>query len=152
MTWIIGEELVTSYSANMNESWHIFEVMTRGVYCASLHTTIDELMQELTERKINGAPVTDKHGNVLGVVSLSDVAKQKMEDPTGFHELPVKAIMTRRVHTIDQAATIGTAATKFIETGVHRLIVTYNDQVVGILTPGDLLPSLLQRIGYQTNL
>lgn len=124
--------------------------MTRGVYCATPDLSLRELTRELVTRKATGAPVVDEQGFLVGVISFSDVAVDGAFGEKSLGERKVEEVMSRRVVTIDQAAPLMTAVQKFQKHRVHRLVVTHNDRVVGVLSPIDLLGAILERTGYPT--
>lgn len=52
--------------------------MTRNVVTCTRETTIDELMSQMTERRIRHIPVVE-NGVLIGLVSIGDVVKRKIE-------------------------------------------------------------------------
>ena len=54
----------------------VADVMTRDVITVTPETTLRELATILSEKHINGVPVVDDKGNVLGVVCESDLVNQ----------------------------------------------------------------------------
>lgn len=129
----------------MYEKWHVYEVMTQGAYCATPDMSLKELTAELVARRIHGAPVTNKEGILVGVVSLTDVAACLLQEYDS--KRTVKSLMSKRVFKIDHAANLVSAAKKFKESKVHRLIVTHNERVVGVLSATDLIDPFLERLG-----
>jgi CBS domain-containing protein len=55
------------------------EVMSRDVVMVRDDMTLQEVATFLTENQISGAPVEDPEGRLVGVVSLSDVARATSE-------------------------------------------------------------------------
>lgn len=64
----------------------VADVMTRDVITVTPETTLRELASILSEKNINGVPVVDDKGNVLGVVCESDLVNQNkpLHIPTVF--------------------------------------------------------------------
>jgi CBS domain-containing protein len=64
----------------------VADVMTRDVITVTPETTLRELASILSEKHINGVPVVDDKGNVLGVVCESDLVNQNkpLHIPTVF--------------------------------------------------------------------
>jgi len=64
----------------------VADVMTRDVTTVAPETTLRELAKILSEKNINGVPVVDKDGTVLGVVCESDLVDQNrpLHIPTVF--------------------------------------------------------------------
>ena len=55
------------------------ELMTRPVISCSPTDTIDQLMALMTERRIRHLPVMDR-GELVGIVSIGDVVKQRISE------------------------------------------------------------------------
>lgn len=53
--------------------------MTPEPYCCSPHTTVDELMAEMTAKRIRHMPVIED-GALIGMISIGDVVKRKIEE------------------------------------------------------------------------
>ena len=65
------------------------DIMTRDVITVSPATTIKNLAKILIQNQISGAPVTDKKGKILGVVSEADIVAKKGKQ--------VKEIMSKTI-------------------------------------------------------
>lgn len=128
---------------------HIFEYMTRNVYCTGPETTLSEVTRTLVERKATGCPVVDEEGKLLGLISLTDIAVDGITNPVGHPQRAVREIMQRRVHRISHSAVASTAVEMFRQHRIHRLVVvTDADRVAGILSCVDLLAAILEKTGY----
>ena len=55
------------------------EVMTSNVVTCERGTTIDQLMEMMTTRRIRHVPVVEE-GELIGIVSIGDVVKRKIEE------------------------------------------------------------------------
>lgn len=64
------------------------EIMSREVVMVRDDMTLQEVATFLTENQISGAPVEDTEGRLVGVVSLSDVARATAEQPRLEAERP----------------------------------------------------------------
>lgn len=63
----IGDDLVAS-------------IMTSDVVTVSSDADVSELMRLMTERRIRHVPVIDEAGDLVGVVSIGDVVKNRMNE------------------------------------------------------------------------
>lgn len=145
------------------------DVMNPNVLSVPDDWTIEELAQFLIDKAITGAPVADESGKLIGVVSLTDIVQHDSlaemrvranephdyylhgwedrlspEEISSFHveEKPlvtVREIMTPFVFKVDEQTPIQEVADTMIGGRVHRLMVTHNERVVGIITTMDLL-------------
>ena len=57
----------------------VSECMTKDVYTCAADASVDELMAKMTQKRIRHLPVTHD-GKVVGVVSIGDVVKRKIEE------------------------------------------------------------------------
>ncbi len=53
--------------------------MTRGVITCSRDTKLDEVMERMTSKRIRHMPVAD-NGKLVGIISIGDVVKRKIEE------------------------------------------------------------------------
>ncbi len=139
----------------------IEEIMQPNVYCATDDMTVRDLYLALLANEITGAPVLDSQDYLVGVVSLTDIARcvagdvasqsndyywprdgQKREpiEPNAIsQELRVSQIMTPCIHKVNLDSSLDEAVELILEEDIHRVIVTHRGHVVGIVTSGDLL-------------
>jgi CBS domain-containing protein len=135
--------------------------------------TVVDLAEFLVDNEISGAPVEDAEGRLIGVVSLSDVARaftgrdqvvrahpepdyylRSWEDRFLPEELAglrvaesdatVGEIMTPSLLAVDEETPVARVAAKMIDSRVHRLLVTRDRKVVGIVSTIDLLGLLVE--------
>lgn len=60
-------------------------LMTKSVVTCTKDDTVYELMKMMTERRIRHVPVVDK-GKLIGMVSIGDVVKHRMEQAAAENE------------------------------------------------------------------
>jgi CBS domain-containing protein len=147
------------------------DVMNTQVLAVRPEMSVHELATFLTENQITGAPVIDHQGHLVGVASETDIAECEGEradlvrdrsDPAlelrgwgdranpdeirGLHveadDLTVRDIMTPAAYTIPHDTPVARVAQTMIAGRIHRLLVTRDKRVVGIVTSLDLLTLL----------
>lgn len=109
------------------------ELMAEAVVTAEPHTTIDHVRRMMERNKVGAIPVVDTEGRPVGIVSATDL----LPDLSG--SAPVKSIMTGKVYTVPQYDDVSTAARVMRNHRIHRVVVTHEQKVVGILSAFDLL-------------
>lgn len=57
----------------------VSDYMTEGVYTCSLDDDMKMVMEQMTRRRIRHLPVVEE-GNVVGMISIGDVVKQRMAE------------------------------------------------------------------------
>ena len=123
----------------------IGNVMQPRIASIDPEVPIAELEAFLAAEEISGAPVIDAHGNVLGIVSQTDIIQAHADEPsTPLRELlapdlRVKEIMTSEVFSVDEDDDVASVARRMADARVHRALVMGRDGVVGIVTTFDLL-------------
>lgn len=148
------------------------DLMNPRVLTVSRELRVSELANFLVAHDISGAPVVDGSGKLVGVVSLNDIAEVLADDdeedgdrgtaffasewdeglsreeleelPPDAGELTVDDIMTPEVFTVGEETTVSEIAGTMIASHVHRLLVTREDRVVGIISTSDLLGLLVE--------
>lgn len=126
------------------------DLMNPEILTVDADMTVRELASFLVENEISGAPVRDGEGRIVGVVSLFDIAAVASdgEEGSGGSEDPrdglfVADIMTPVVHSVTEDATVSEVAAAMLKGHLHRLLVTRENQVVGIISTSDLLGLLV---------
>jgi CBS domain-containing protein len=154
------------------------DLMNPRVLTVREDLTVRELANVLVENEISGAPVEDRSGKLVGVVSLTDIAEALAEDEDEEEdeedlegeradfflsewgdrtsredieelgldeaELTVGEIMTPEVFTVREDTPVSEIAEAMIQNHVHRILVTREDRVVGIISTSDLLGLLVE--------
>jgi CBS domain-containing protein len=145
------------------------EIMTRDVITAKENDTVLNIANILKENGISGAPVVNEQGEIVGVVSVSDILKllddfhwytpffsaidlihlhsEELEDIKrdieNVSEMKVKEAMSKNPKTIPPDALIDDAAQIMYSTGFNRLpVVDGKGKLVGIVARADIIASL----------
>ena len=152
------------------------DLMTEKVVCVHPETPIHTLIKILIKNHINGAPVVDKDGKLVGVVSKTDIVeyeektskKQSQSSKKSFYsdtngklkkafdkiakakrlgKAVVQDIMTSRVITAQADDTIDRLAKIMHDKNIHRIIIQDKGQVVGVVSTLDIL-NAVSTMGY----
>src|SRR5262245_1637572 len=142
------------------------DIMHSNVLTVTDTMDLREAAKIFVEERISGAPVVDELGNLLGVISQSDLVEYELatereltvEAPfyrrpydeslhpgRGFQieKLPadtIKDVMTPSLITVMEDTPIREVAARMAECGIHRLIVVDEDQQIrGIVTSLDVI-------------
>jgi len=119
------------------------DMMTRHVVSLSGDTTIDSAAWRLAAEGISGAPVRDQAGNIIGVISNSDLVAPYLEERG---KVAVKDVMTAGVWAAHPDAPALEAVELMVTQGIHRVIVIRGPgQIEGIVTSMDVMRALLKR-------
>ncbi|MFZ7128563.1 MAG: CBS domain-containing protein [Desulfobacterales bacterium] len=145
------------------------DIMTREVVAVAPDTDIAEAAEMLLKRHINGVPVVDGTGRLVGILCQSDlIAQQKrIRLPSVFTLLDgfiplsstksldaevqkiaattVEAAMTRKPVTVTPEASIEEVATLMVEKGFHTVPVVQGGRIVGVIGKEDVLRTVAGR-------
>jgi CBS-domain-containing membrane protein len=143
------------------------DIMTREVVTIQPEANVEDLAKLLEEHRIGGAPVLDKSGVLVGVVTQSDLVQRSrdLELPPAlnildlhlFLEMPshfkrrlekllgnrVKDVMTGNPITVAPDTPVNEIARLMTSKGVHTLPVLEDGKLVGIVGKLDLIRGLV---------
>jgi CBS-domain-containing membrane protein len=137
------------------------DVMSAPVHPVTLEMDLVETATLLSEKGISGAPVVDRDGRIVGVVSEKDFLakmgagrsgsfmqmvahclKNKGCVATSLQNRSVETIMTTPAVTATAGTSIAEIAALLMEKKINRLPITDDDRrVIGIVTRTDLVAS-----------
>lgn len=144
------------------------DIMTKEVITVKKDATIQQIAKILTENRISGVPVVDEDGQIIGIVTKKDLLYKDVEprfpsyvevlggiifvDGVKHYEEELKKlvantasdIMTTNVITISEDVDVKKIAEIMVERGINRLPVTNERKLVGIVSRGDIIKSLMQ--------
>lgn len=144
------------------------DIMSSNVLTVSPDMSVRELAAKLMERNVSGAPVLDDTGNLLGIVTESDLVEQRkhLHLPTvvtlfdsvmafeGHFDLKtqmkkmlgskVADIMSGEVTTVKEDADMEDIATIMAEQKRHLIPVMRGTAVVGIIGKADIVRAIVK--------
>lgn len=115
------------------------DCMCKDVTCVKKDTNISEVAKLMGEHHIGCVPVCDEDNNILGIVTDRDVILRSIACDKDVKTTPVEEVMTKNVCTCTQDQDITQAQQLMSDLQVRRLPVVENNQIIGILTLGDLV-------------
>lgn len=145
------------------------DIMNHTILSVGMDWSVDQLANFLIDNSITGAPVVSEDGKLEGVVSLTDIVRFRSmpvtdsrdedtheyyahtselnysnEELESFHLeseslITVRDIMTSKTFTVNEETKIHDVADAMIRGNIHRVLVTRNDTLVGIITTMDML-------------
>ena len=143
------------------------DIMTKEVATVSPETEISTAAKLLLEKRVNGLPVVDAFGRLVGILCQSDLVAQQKSIPIPsvftllesfipissikridkevekIAALTVKQAMTPNPVTVSPETDIEDVAKLMVDQKYHTLPVMEGDKVVGIIGKEDVLKTLL---------
>ncbi|MCG8606349.1 CBS domain-containing protein [bacterium] len=148
------------------------DLMTSPVVTVKHNMSIEQVSNLFSNDMISGAPVLDDNGQPVGVVSLSDIARNEprreliisdkvaadyviasglFEDEElarGYHleeseTLLVRDVMTPFVYRVEEDTPMKELAEIMVSGRIHRLFVTKDGEILGVVSALDLLKTMI---------
>ncbi len=115
------------------------DCMCEDVCCVRPETKIQEVAKLMNEHHIGCIPVCDDNNCICGIVTDRDIILRCVACNKDTNQTATSDIMTCNVTTCKQDDEMTNAQTKMEQKQIRRLpVCDSNNQVVGILTLGDL--------------
>ncbi len=122
----------------MLSTLRVKDVMTEAILLLRSDMAVDEAWSLLHDAGVNGAPVLDARGQLVGVLSNSDLADPRRRHPDA--QGCVGDVMTRVVYAVRADDAVLTAVRLMADENIHRAIVVNDDgTLAGIVVPMDIL-------------
>ena len=120
------------------------DIMTRYLFTVDADASAEEAAWALTRRHIGGAPARDDDGNLVGMLSKSDLVDP---EPAQWlrkgQEATVRDVMNPDVVTMYADDPAMAAVSEMAHREIHRIVVLDEDsKPVGIVTPMDVVRAL----------
>jgi CBS-domain-containing membrane protein len=120
----------------------IKDIMTKSVYTVEAGASAEEAAWGLTRRHIGGAPARDADGNLVGVLSSSDLVNPEPKQWIKG-EATVGDVMNPDVISLYADDPAMAAVTEMARRRIHRIVVLDGEsQLAGIVTPMDVVRAL----------
>lgn len=121
------------------------DCMTPNVVTVSPDIQVAEAIRILLQHNITAAPVIDKEGTLIGILSESDCLEGTLNGSYFSQDAGlVRDYMTSEVVTADPQEDIITVYQRFMTDKAYRIPVVSGKVLVGILSPKDLMSAVLE--------
>lgn len=145
------------------------DIMNKNVITIREDSSIEEAAGILTENNISGAPVVDKKGKLVGMVTEGDLLHQETNPRTpaflnilgafiyingleryreDFKKLAATStseIMTRDLVTAVGDTEIEDVAALMVKHGIKRVPVVEKDNLIGIISRADIIKTMARK-------
>ena len=116
------------------------DLMQRDVICVNPETPLPEVHRLFLQEEINGAPVVDESGDVVGLISSMDLVRAAIDEDRGaLEELTAADAMVTELVRVRPTASIGEIAKIMRNQRIHRVLVVDDGELLGILSTYDLI-------------
>jgi CBS domain-containing protein len=128
----------------------ILEEKGGHVHALAPSAPVSELVSLLQQYRIGSALVVDPQGQIAGVVSERDVVRALADVGNPVLERPVATIMTTEVITAAPESNMMTVMACMSERRIRHLPVVEGDQVLGLISIGDVIKARMSELEGQS--
>ena len=134
------------------------EIMTKNVITVSPETSLKEVGKILKEKRISGIPVVDGVGNIVGIITVTDILiiirqiyewQELQRNTAGLNisefvgtewlNKKVNEVMRKNIYTLDENESINEVMRLMFTHQIHTIPITKDDKLVGIIGKRDLV-------------
>lgn len=120
------------------------------VYTVTPGTSIAQLSQQLSTRRIGSVLVLDGEGAVAGIVSERDLVRALASHGAKAMELEARQVMTRDVVTCDPDNSIDRVMQTMTQGRFRHLPVVRHGELLGLVSIGDVVKARLEETKHET--
>lgn len=117
------------------------DVMIKDVITVSESTPLKEVARMFNERRITGAPVVNAGGELVGVISETDIVR-KTTNIGAWSPNTAGQIMTKPAVTVSPGDSLQRVCEMMYNRHIHRVVVAEGPEIRGILTTMDILRAI----------
>ena len=112
--------------------------------------TLDIAVKTLAEHKIGALLVLGPDRRVIGILSERDIVRVLAERGASVLSQPLAQVMTRKVITCSQSDSVGVLMERMTTGKFRHLPVIEDEQVIGVVSIGDVVKHRLQEIEHES--
>jgi CBS domain-containing protein len=125
---------------------------TKGSNVLSIEptATLEAAVAMLAKHRVGALLVLGPDRRVIGILSERDIVRALAERGAGALKEPLAQSMTRKVVTCSQSETIGEIMERMTKGKFRHVPVVEQDQVVGVVSIGDVVKYRLQEMEHES--
>ena len=127
----------------MNFVSQILKDKKEKIWSVSPRETAYQALQIMSDQNLGALLVIDKRG-VVGIFSERDYSRKVILKGKSSKTTPVSELMTKKVLYIDPGTSVEDCMALMTEKNIRHLPVIEKNQLVGIVTVGDVLKQLIE--------
>jgi len=115
----------------------ISKLMTQPVIRIDEDSTIQDAVEIMGQQHFGTLLVT-RQGKDVGILTAGDIISNVLAKKADLEKINVKKIMSTPLVTVDTKTTTEDALRTMVKNNVGRLLITDNEEIVGIFTTSDV--------------
>jgi CBS domain-containing protein len=132
---------------------HVKNILSaKGSHVISIEptATVANAARTLAQHKIGALLVLGPDRRIIGILSERDVVRVLAEQGAAALAQPLAQVMTRKVFTCSPSETIGVIMERMTAGKFRHVPVVEQDQVVGMVSIGDVVKYRLQEMEHES--
>jgi CBS domain-containing protein len=119
-------------------SRHIRDVMTPNPECVTEKDSIRDVARIMKDQDTGVVPVVDGK-KIIGLITDRDIVVRGLAEGKNLENMRVNELMTKSVRSVREDASVNEALEMMGNSEIRRVpVVNQNDELVGILSLGDI--------------
>jgi CBS domain-containing protein len=129
---------------------NILSVKGGNVVSIEPTATLETAVRTLTQHKIGALLVFGPDQRIIGILSERDIVRVLAEQGASALTQPLAQVMTRKVFTCSPSETIAVIMERMTAGKFRHVPVLEQDQVVGVVSIGDVVKYRLQEVEHES--
>ena len=121
-----------------------------SVFTVTPGTSVAQVAQQLSVRRIGSVLVLDEDGGVAGIVSERDLVRALASHGAAALELEARQVMTRDVVTCDPDESIDQVMATMTSGRFRHLPVVRHGELLGLVSIGDIVKARIEETTHET--
>jgi CBS domain-containing protein len=117
-----------------------------AVYSIGVDATVADAVARMVQHNIGSLPIVDQDNHLVGIFTERDVLRGTDRDSQGLPKALIQDVMTLNPVACNLDDDVHLVMGKMTEFRVGQLPVLLNEQLVGLISIGDVVKSLYEKV------
>ncbi len=120
------------------------EIMRSDIVKLRPEDNLKKALHIMNENNVNGAPIVDENGTLVGMIVKADIYRFLMEEGH-YDTCPLDWVMTKKVITASKNEKISEVAARLRENDIIAIPIVDNDVLEGIVSIEDIMDYVIKK-------
>jgi len=139
---LAGDSKALSMERTMKKIYELLAEKGSEVWSVTPDQTVYEAIERMAQKEVGALPVMQE-GKLVGIISERDYTRKVILQGRSSRETQVRDIMTSRVVVVDEDQKIEECLAMVSKFKIRHLPVMKGDTVVGMISSGDLVKTII---------